>query len=442
MSAISNPTPTPAPPEIPTPAAPVPVAPVPAKPSKRGWWIWAVVLAAAGLVAYQFLWREKQQKPAPVVVAKTVKVSTGILERKVRLAGSTSAREYANIVAPILRGPESGRPMILEKLAPSGTRVKNGDLLVQIDAQSARDHMDDTMATVVQAQSDIKKRKSEQLVDWETLQQTLRAGKAQLDKARLDAQAAEVRTEVERMLLQLAYEEADARYKQLQADLAFKKESQAADLRILEITLGRHQRHYDRHEVDIVKFTMKSPIEGLVVYSTVFAGSRGSKQIEEGDQVFPGMQIMKVVNPASMQVEARINQSESDRYRVGQQAAIYLDAFPGLRFPGKVYSIGALAVGGFRQNFYIRNVPVKVTIEGSDEKLIPDLSAAAEILIERSEPSVLAPLNAIQEKDGKFFAAVKKAQGFETREVQLGIRNDTHATVLAGLAAGDEVRID
>ena len=47
------------------------------------------------------------------------------------------------------------------------------------------------------------------------------------------------------------------------------------------------------------------------------------------------------------------------------------DAFPGLTMKGRIYSIAALASGGWRQNYFIRSIPVRVAIEGSDPRLIP-----------------------------------------------------------------------
>jgi len=165
-------------------------------------------------------------------------------------------------------------------------------------------------------------------------------------------------------------------------------------------------------------------------------------QIQQGDQVRPGQQIMKVVDAAQMQIEAAINQAESDDFRIGQTARIRLDAFPGLELPGKIYTIGALATGGWRQNNYIRNIPVRVAILGSDNRVIPDLSASADVLLATAENQTIVPLSGLESQDGATVAYVKKGETFEVREVQLGLKNDTHAAVLAGLSPGDEVRLN
>jgi HlyD family secretion protein len=151
---------------------------------------------------------------------------------------------------------------------------------------------------------------------------------------------------------------------------------------------------------------------------------------------------MKIVDASNMQVEATINQSESSEFRIGQKAVIGLDAFAGLTFEGRIHSIGALAVGGFRQQYYIRTVPIKLTIIGSDPRLIPDLSASCDVMIERIDQATLVPAGAVTSKDGKDFVSVKTATGLETREVKLGGRNQTHFAVVSGLRAGEQVRVN
>jgi HlyD family secretion protein len=241
--------------------------------------------------------------------------------------------------------------------------------------------------------------------------------------------------------LKLNLDEADARHKQLQADVTQKQIAHAADLRLLNITLERHTRHRDRHKNDLKMFSIYAPMDGLVVMQQTFRSGE-MVQVSVGDRVGPGQSFMKIVNPQKMRVDASINQAESSEVRLGQRTRIHLDAFPGLTFAGHVEGIAALAAGSQRQGYYVRNVPVRVRIEGSDPRLIPDLSASVEIIQDRVENGVLAPLGGIKHEDGKPVAYVKKADGFERRELQLGLQNTTQAVVLAGLQSGEEIRLN
>jgi len=374
------------------------------------------------------------------LAVRTALVQVGNVERATRVAGQTTAIDFSTVMAPSLRGPEA-RDMILMYVAPPGSWVKKGTLIAKIDAQALADHIDDLGDTIEAAVADVNKRRAEQAIELENLQQTIRVAKSEWDKAKLDYSAAEVRTDVERQLLKLSLDEAEAKYKEQLNDLGQKKISQAAELRVLDLTRERHVRHRDRHKNDLKAFTIYAAMDGLIVMQPLFRGNEMG-QFQEGDRVFPGQLFMKVVNTKFMQVEGTVNQAESSDFRIGQEARVHLDAFPNLEFQGKVHSIGALAVGGWRQNYYIRTVPVRVRIEGNEPKLIPDLSASANVLMEHAENKPAVPLAALTQEHGKTVVYVKNGEGFEPREVALGLKSETHAAVLSGLNAGDVVRLN
>jgi hypothetical protein len=402
------------------------------------------LLAVAGVAAWRMLDKPSQQQAQATAAAavRTAKVTSGKMDVMVRVAGQTSAREFANITAPIMRGPDSGREMILLYLVPTGSRVKKGQMVAQIDAQSILDHMDDIRDDIEKAQGDIRKRKAEQGVDMASLLQTIKVSQSDYEKAKLDASVAEVRTEVEREILKLSAEEAEARYKQVQGDVAQKKIIYEAEIKILGVTLERHKRHLERHRVDVTKLTMNASMDGLAVAQQVYRSGEMST-IQQGDQVYPGQLFVKVVNPAKMQVEANINQAESSQFRINQTASVKFDAFPGVTLPGHIYSIGALAAGGFRQQYYLRNIPVRVAIDSAHDKVIPDLSGAADVLVETSQGDVKqVPVGAVNEDGGNYFVYVRKGKGFERRAVEVGLKNATHASIKSGLEVGDEVALE
>lgn len=439
MSALSSPTP------LRSPGKPGPVA-LPAPPDKpRRWGVVVGVIVLALILGATFLVLRKpaQQVPAvPVATIKTARAFVAPLNVTLRLSGTTAARNFANITIPILRGPENRGSLVLLDLAKSGSFVKKGDIVAKIDAQSQVDHMEDVKDQVAAAQNDIRKRQAEQKVEWESMQQNLRVTKASFDKAKLDFSASEVKTPVERELLKLAMDESEARYKQQLGDIEFRRKSQTAELRILEITLDRQKRHLQRHVEDIEHCSIHTPMGGLVVMGQVHRGGEMA-QIQLGDMVSPGQPIMKVVDPGSMQIQATISQSDSDNLRLAQKAAIGFDAFADMRFSGRVLSIGALAVSGGRlSNYFVRNVPVQVAIEGSDPRLIPDLSAHANVMLETVPDQLQVPLGAVRQQGNRWLVSVKQGQQFVDRQVQPGKRSNTHIAILSGLQAGEEVRID
>ena len=412
------------------------------EPSSRRWvWFVAPAVVICALLGYRLFLRPKADPAGAMLAVRTVKVTRGSLQRTLRLSGITAAKNFASIAIPLMRGPDSGRNLLLMYLAKSGSFVKKGDMISQVDTQTQKDHVEDVTAMVVQAEADIRKRKAEQAIEWENLLQTVRNAKASRDKAKLDLTTAPIRTPIDAELLKLGLEEGEAQYKQVQADLETKKRVHASEIKILELTRDRHVRHRDRHASDIDRLTLYAPMNGLVVMQSVFRGGEFA-QIQEGDQVSPGQPFVKVVDTSSMMVDATVNQVEAESLRLGQRGTVEFDAFPGLRLAGRVHSIGAIAVGGWRVNYYIRNVPVRVQIEGSDPRVIPDLSASASIQIDNVDKALVIPLEAVTTERGKHFVEVRTGLlRFARREVTLGLRSNTHAVAVSGVKEGEELAV-
>ncbi len=400
----------------------------------------AVTLGIWGLRASaQSEVRNESKPPADKDLPRRFTVRAGTIERTIRVTGQTAARNFVTITAPMMRGPDSGRALVLIQLAEPGQRVKKGDLIAQIDAQSLKDHVDDVHSQVVQAEADIKKRKAEQAIDWENLQQTLRAAKAEWDKAKLDASAQEIRMPIDVELLKLAVDEAEARYNQLQRDLKSRQDSFNAEIRILELTRDRHARHRDRHRHDVEKFTMRSPMDGLAVRESAWRGGNQLAQIEIGDQVSPGQTFMKIVDSSSMQMTSTVSQIISDELRRGQAATVYLDGFPSAKLAARVNNFGQMATGGWRQQFYMRSLPLLLDIEGTDRHLIPDLSAGADIVVARKENVLIIPQTALINQGVRTFVRVDAGKD---REVEVGIRDNHNVEIVKGLEAGEQIWLE
>ena len=358
---------------LPTPA-PVPSAEPQPPRSWTGWIVLVLLLVAAG-AAGLYAARQKQAKPQPQPVAlKTAVVKRGLLEVKVRLTGSMSASRFANIVAPKLRSPDSGA-MTLLQLTRSGEHVKQGSVVALFDPQNVKDHLDDTIAGYHDKENDVKKKAVQLELDMENLLQTLRIAKANLDKAKLDFTTTPIRTVIDKELLQLGIDEAEATYKEKLAELDLQKKAQVYDARITEISRIMEQQHVERHQDDLSRLTVKTPIDGMVVVGVMNRNMGDQVTYAQGDRVFPGSMFMRVVDPASMQLEGTINQAESSNFRLGQEADVELDAYPGIRYKGKVAALGALAVTRGREQYYQRTLPIRIKIDNPDGKMLPDLTA-------------------------------------------------------------------
>ena len=422
----------------PPPPKPTLVAPPRAKRSRSGVWIFLAILVIAAAAALLYRSQERSSQATAVSGVRTIKVSSGSASPALRVTGSTTARVYASINAPVMMGPDAGRGLLLRFIAKSGEDVKAGEVIARIDDQAIRDHADDVQALILQAEDTIKRRKADQTIELENWKQSILAAKGVWDKAKLDYSARAIRTDIDREVLKLDMDEAEASYNNLVTGLAITQKKFVSQLVLLQSQKERQVRHHNRHVRDAENFTIHAPISGRLVLNTIYRGGDFA-QVQEGDQLSPGQPFAKVVDIRTMQLESSVNQSESQTVRIGQMAKVHLDAFPQLEFNGKVISIGALGVSSGSSAYWVRKVPLQILIEGSDSQLIPDLSASADLQLRTPQPGVLVPLEALGNSPNGTTVEMREGTGWKAVGVNVASHTNTMAVVTSGLHPGDEI---
>jgi HlyD family secretion protein len=126
-------------------------------------------------------------------------------------------------------------------------------------------------------------------------------------------------------------DEAKATFDQLRETFDLKRKAAQAAIRILEIQRDRTQQTMMHAQANANLMQVHSPIDGVIVLNTIWKqGTMG--EVQEGDQVRPGVPFMQVVDPTAMQVRVFANQEDFPSLRVGQTAKVRLDAYPDLEF--------------------------------------------------------------------------------------------------------------
>jgi multidrug resistance efflux pump len=305
--------------------------------------------------------------------------------------------------------------------------------------------LEDYKSSLAQTQASVKKLKAEIEVLKKAHEQTIGAAKAELDKARLDLKTATVVGAIDAERMRLTAEEAEARYKQLLAEVKYVDAGYKSQLRIAEYDEQQAELELKRAEANADRMVLRAAIPGLTVMQNTFRGSEFA-QIQQGDQLWPGQPFMQIVDTSTMIINASVNQVDVDNLRIGAKAKVRFDAFPGLELPAHVYSIGAITKpGGMRANF-VKEVPVRLKLDQMDPRIIPDLSVSADVIIaEEQQQATVVPLAAVFHEEGSRGAAfvfVKKESGWEKRKVELGLADNTSVAIRSGLGRGETVALE
>jgi multidrug efflux pump subunit AcrA (membrane-fusion protein) len=309
-----------------------------------------------------------------------------------RLKGTTEAVQSRAILAPLLEGQQVATLTIVH-LTPGGTRVKRGDPLVEFDRQAQMRDFVDKQAEYSKLVDQVAGEQAKESAARAKNETELRQAENNLRKTELEIQKAEIVSRIDAEKNQENLDEAKATFEQLRETFDLKRKAAQAAIRILEIQRDRTQRTMLHAQANADLMQIRSPLDGVVVLNTIWKqGTMG--EVQEGDQVRPGVPFMQVVDPSAMQVRVLANQQDFPSLQAGQTAKVRLDAYPDLVFQAKLDQMAPIGEGGDFSS-KLRSFVVIVSIAGNDPKLMPDLSAAVDVDISKqSAGSNAAPSGA------------------------------------------------
>jgi len=304
----------------------------------------------------------------------------------IRLSGTVEAVQLRTVSVPRLQGPLA--PLLVVNLVKAGSRVKQGDILVEFDPQQQQRAAFDRRAELINLQGEVDKKRAEHAAAEAKDRTELVAAEHDVERARLEVRKNDLIPRIDAEKNTLALTQATTRFDQLKVAYDLKREAARAELRILEIRRDRSEAALGYSEQNARLMTVSAPFEGLVVIKRTYRNGT-FVEIAEGDEVRPGTPIVDIVDTTRMRVRAFVNQADFRLIHIGQRAKVGLDGFPDLSFTGEVELVTPLAVSS-QLSPAVRTFVALITIEGSHPQLLPDLTAWVD-LVPDSAPAAGAP---------------------------------------------------
>ena len=370
---------------------------------------------------------------AASAAASTVTVARGTFERTVRVAGITEAIRAAAATTPRLAG-QSSPTLVITKLVKGGARVKADDVLVEFDPQDQIRAAFDRRTDFQDLEQQIRRVEAEQAAAFAGDETAMTQAANDVARAELEVRKNKMLPAIEAEKNTLALEEAQAREKEVREARMLRRQTAEAELRRLHIRRERSERAMTHAEENTLNMVVRAPFEGLVVMQPIFKGS-ALTEVQEGDEVRAGVPIAQIVDPSAMQVRARVSQIDAALVAAGQSARISLDAYPGSNFSGMVKQVAPLAITS-SVTPAVRAFVTLVTVSGSDATLMPDLSAAADIVVERRENVLVIPRDAVIVDSSGAWVQLRQGGSFVRQKVTLDGLSDLQAVIASGVPEG------
>jgi HlyD family secretion protein len=135
---------------------------------------------------------------------------------------------------------------------------------------------------------------------------------------------------------------------------------------------------------------------------------------------------------------ASVDESDVGQVKLGQEAAISADAFPGKKFKGQVVQIATRGAN-------VSNVvtfPVKIEVLDHKKALLkPEMTTNVQIIVAQKEDALQVPSEALTRKQGpqRVVQVLKADGGSEERPVEAGISDGSNTEIVTGLREGETV---
>ena len=370
-------------------------------------------------------------------------VKRGEIDLKVHASGELHASHAIMLSAPAVGGDS----LQITHLARTGQLVKKGDVVFEFDPSEQHYKLEQNQSDLLQAEQEITKAKADAVVLAAKDKVLLLKDKHNVRRAELDMQKNELLSRIDADKNQLALDQANRVLAEQEKDIESHRASGQAGTYLAQEKYNKAKLALDQAQQNLDKMRVTAPMDGLISIQKNMNASGGFfftgmslPDYHEGDQVQPGNSIVQVVDPAGLDLTAKIGEQDRSNVGAGQPVDVIFDALPGKVFRGKVKSVAGASVQQFFSSDAKGSFDVSIQLLDSDARMRSGFTAQL-VFVGQSKQNVLyLPRQALFLKDGKRIVYLKKGSGYDQREVKIENQNESRAAI-EGLSEGDKIAL-
>lgn len=169
---------------------------------------------------------------------------------------------------------------------------------------------------------------------------------------------------------------------------------------------------------------IRAPFAGLIIHLSA----------APGDVVEAGADLFTVADLSTVYIQGQVYEKDLGGVRVGQQASVTVDAYPGEHFSGRVVSIGDLT------DPQTRTAAVRCQVANPNARLKLDMLAMIAFPMSARRAALAVPSDAVQTIEGKTVVFVRSSSSrFLIRSVEAGLTSEGRTQIVRGLNEGEPV---
>ena len=404
--------------------------------SRRGLGLIAALVVIAGAAA------AINARTGSAPNATTADVTRGDFVDYIQIRGDIRPAKSIVLAAPLQAGGE----LQIMKLVKNGSTVKKGDIVVEFDATTLQQRLLERQSELKTAEGEIEQSLAQAKINAEQRQTDVMKAKYDVDRAKLDLGKRDLISRIEYEAAKLALGDAEQRLKEVEARALSTDAAAEAELTGKKRRRDKAKFDVERALQSIAALKLEAPADGTVnILENPRSGGPfggGGVEFREGDRAWAGASILELPDLSSIHLEARLDESDRGRLKIGQSATVKIEAVPGKDFAAKVDLISVLARVDFSSGWPpVRNFDLGLVLDERDARIRPGMTATARIAADRIPNVTLVPAEAIFQKDGRPVVYRLNGSKFDELTIDIQRRGREQAAVSAGVDPGDKLAI-
>jgi|WetSurMetagenome_2_1015567.scaffolds.fasta_scaffold66743_3 HlyD family secretion protein len=166
----------------------------------------------------------------------------------------------------------------------------------------------------------------------------------------------------------------------------------------------------------------------LEYISAPFSGTITDIPVKVGDVVSIGSQAFRVDDLSHLLVDVDVSEIDINRVKLGQDVTLSFDAILSKEYHGKVTSVARVGTS----NQGVVNFTVTVELTDADELVLPQMTAAVNIVVVQLSDVTLIPNRAVRLVDGQRVIYILKNGVPTETKIELGANSDTTSELISG----------
>jgi HlyD family secretion protein len=317
--------------------------------------------------------------------AATASTSTA-RPRTIRWTGLLEAVRSTRVTVPQVTGPTFR--MTLTRIVPNGATVAKGDVIAEFDPLEQLDQARQSSAKYDDLAHQVRQRQADNAANTEKRRLERQQAEADLAKARLDISKGPVIGNIEAQKNEILAAKAEARLESLARTHPEEERADRAALRVLELQRDRQRAAHQRALANLEKLRVKAPLAGMVAHAG-FYNNGAMVRPQVGDQLNRNSTLLSIFDPGEMLVRVSVAEPDGAMLRPKLTASVFVDAYPDMMLSASFVTASPIAsTPGLGRG--VKTFMAVFRLEGSDPRLMPDLSAA--VVLEADDTAAKPPL--------------------------------------------------